>query len=104
MGTYVKVASVSDIPDGTMKHFVTRGKNIAIARIGDEFFAMDDTCTHEHCSLSDEGFLDGFTVTCGCHGAQFDISTGKVLALPAPRDLRIYTVKLEGSDIVLEMD
>lgn len=103
MGTFVKAATFKDIQEGSMKHVQIKGTHITLARIGSEVFAFDDTCTHEHCSLGEEGFLDGTTVTCGCHGAQFDIVSGKVLALPATHNLGVYKTKIVGADIFVEM-
>lgn len=103
MSDFIKAIATADVPVGTMKHVVVSGKNIAIANVDGEYFAVDDTCTHEHCSLGDEGFLDGGVITCGCHGAQYDATTGKVLALPAPMDLAPYVIKVEESDIYVKV-
>lgn len=78
------------------------GKTIAIANSDGEYFAFDGICTHAQCALAG-GFLDGYTLTCYCHGAQFDIATGKVLAPPAPSPVNIYKVKVEGNDILVEL-
>ena len=60
-----------------------------VANIDGEYCATDDTCTHSGSSLS-EGKLDGCTITCGWHGAQFDCKTGKLVKFPAKiRDLDI---------------
>lgn len=101
--TLVKAVKTSEIESGTMKTVRVQGKTIAVANVDGEFFAIDDTCSHEHCSLGTEGFLDGTTVTCGCHGANFDVTTGKVLALPAPTDIASYNVKVEGDDIFIDL-
>ncbi len=103
MATFVKVASVSDVPDGMMKKVTVNGNVIAIARVGEAFFALDDTCTHDQCSFSDMGMVDGKEIICGCHGARFDAATGKVLGLPATVDTRVYQVKLEGGDIFISV-
>jgi nitrite reductase/ring-hydroxylating ferredoxin subunit len=103
MATFVKVVKVSDVPEGTMKHVVISGKNIALAHIGDEFFAVDDTCTHEQCSLGGEGFLDGNVITCGCHGAQYDVTNGHVLAQPATVDLASYKTKVDSHHVFIEL-
>ncbi len=99
MEDFTVAAKVSDIADGSMKTVSVRGKFIAIANVGGQFFAVDDTCSHAACSLGSEGFLEGTTVTCGCHGAQFNITTGKVLSLPAVSDVAPYEVKLEAGEI-----
>lgn len=101
MGYFVKVMAISDLPSGGMKTIVVSGKKIAVANVDGEFFAIDDTCSHEQCSLGSEGFLDGNVVTCGCHGAQFDVTSGKVMSLPAPTDVASYPVKVEGGDILV---
>ena len=101
--TLVKVAKTTEIENGTMKTVRIKGKAIAVANVDGDYFAIDDTCSHEHCSLGTEGFLDETTVICGCHGANFDVTTGKVLALPAPTDVASYNVKVEGEDILIDL-
>ncbi len=99
MADFTKVAKVDDIATGTMKTVRVSGKSVAIANFDGQYFAVDDTCSHEQCSLGTEGMLDGSIITCGCHGGQFEVSSGKVLSLPAPTDISSYQVKIEGSDI-----
>ena len=103
MASYIKVLSVSDLPSGSMKTVMAGGKKIALANMDGEFFAIDDTCSHEQCSLGSEGFLDGNIVTCGCHGAQFDVTNGKAMSLPAATDVDSYNIKTEGEDILVEI-
>lgn len=100
---FIKAASTSDVPSGSMKTVMVKGKPIALANVDGQYFAVSDICTHEHCSLGTEGFLDDGVVTCGCHGAQFDVTTGRVLALPAPGDVVSYEVKVEGNDVLIKM-
>lgn len=102
MHDYVKVAKRSDIPQGSMKTVSVNGKSIALAHVDGEFFAVADTCSHKQCSLGSEGMLDGKTIICGCHGAQFDVSNGKVMSLPAPTDIASYEVKIDGDDIYIK--
>ena len=101
--SYIQVAKVSEIPKGSIKSFTTQGKKIAIANIDGEFFAIADTCSHEQCSLGTEGFLDGSSIICGCHGASFDVTNGKALSLPAPSDVVSYKIKVENGDVLIEL-
>lgn len=103
MAEFVKVASVTQVPDGDMITVQAGSKRLALARVGDDFFAVDDICSHDRCSLSEQGFIDGATLTCGCHGAQFDVTSGKVLALPATENIGSYAVKREGDDILVQV-
>jgi 3-phenylpropionate/trans-cinnamate dioxygenase ferredoxin subunit len=99
----VTVAKTSDIKPGELAAFDVEGVRIAVANTDGRFFAIDDTCTHEQCSLAGEGTLDGTVVTCGCHGAQFDVTTGAVLAPPAPEPVKSYPLHVDQGHLVVEV-
>ena len=98
----VTIAKTRAIKPGELAAFDVEGVRIAIANSDGRFFAIDDTCTHEQCSLA-EGTLDGTVVTCPCHGAQFDVTTGEVLAPPAPEPVKAYRLRVDQDDLVLEI-
>jgi nitrite reductase/ring-hydroxylating ferredoxin subunit len=99
----VTVARTTDINPGELAAFDVQGLRIAVANANGRFFAIDDTCTHEQCSLTEEGTLDGTVVTCGCHGAQFDVTTGQVLAPPAFEPVKSYPLRIEHGAVVIEI-
>jgi nitrite reductase/ring-hydroxylating ferredoxin subunit len=99
----VTVASTAAIKPGDLAAYDVEGVRIAIANAGGQFFAIDDTCTHEQCSLSQDGTLEGTVVTCGCHGAQFDVTTGAVLAPPAVEPVKTYKLRIERDQVVVEV-
>ena len=102
MSEFVKVGTKSEIPEGKMKSFLIKEEQITIANTEGEYLAFDDTCTHAQCSLAG-GFLSGKTITCYCHGGQFDLKTGKVLGPPPETPLNVYKIKVEGEDILVEI-
>ncbi|OGG16660.1 hypothetical protein A3D78_07715 [Candidatus Gottesmanbacteria bacterium RIFCSPHIGHO2_02_FULL_39_14] len=102
MAQYQKIASISEITDGKMKEFKVNGKTIVIANVTGEFLAFDGICTHAQCALAG-GFLDGYTLTCYCHGGQFDVKSGEVLSPPPVSPINIYPVKVESDDILVEI-
>ena len=97
----VKVADKKDVADGQMLVVDVAGTEVNLAGVDGRVFAFDDTCTHEGCSLA-RGELDGTTVTCSCHGAQFDVTSGVVLRGPAGRPVRSRPVQLQGEDVLVE--
>ncbi len=103
MGTFIKVMSTSELSDGEMKTIVAGGVRLMIAHVGGEFFAIDDACTHAGCSLGSQGKLTGSTVTCGCHGGQFDVMTGAVVSPPPSKSAASYRVKVEGNDVLVSV-
>lgn len=83
------------------------GHKYALFHIGDEFYAIDDTCTHEEASLSEGTVYDDEDepqVECPKHGAIFDVATGEVRSLPAVRSVRSYDTRLEGDDVLVSTE
>jgi 3-phenylpropionate/trans-cinnamate dioxygenase ferredoxin component len=66
----------------------------AVFNVGGTFCAKQAKCSHRQGPLS-EGVLDGSTVTCPWHGAQFNVCTGAVLRGPAIEPLKAYQVIVE---------
>jgi 3-phenylpropionate/trans-cinnamate dioxygenase ferredoxin subunit len=78
------------------------GQSICVARIGDEVFAIGDTCTHGQASLS-EGDISGFRIECWLHGAEFDLRTGVAVTLPAVEPVKTYPVRIVADSITIEI-
>lgn len=78
---FAKIAKVSEIPVGAMKHVEVGGTELCIANVNGTFYVIGDRCGHENASLS-RGKLDGTVVTCPMHSSKFDVVTGKKLSLP----------------------
>lgn len=100
MASFVKVATVNDVPEGTGKTVEAAGKQIALFNAGGKFFAIDNACKHRGGPLG-EGELDGTSVVCPWHGWEYDITTGANLDDPAVK-LGCYAVKIEGGDVLVE--
>ena len=76
------------------------GVTVCVARVGDEVFAIEDTCTHSEASLS-EGEVTGTKIECWLHGAEFDLRTGEALTPPAIAPLKTFSVKRNGNQVVI---
>jgi 3-phenylpropionate/trans-cinnamate dioxygenase ferredoxin subunit len=108
--TLVKVAETSEIAQGQMKAFKLEEKEILIANVNGNYYAIPNRCTHKNGELS-KGSLDGNIVTCPVHGARFDVTTGKAVAGPKiaffrgkTDDERSYQVKIEGTDVMVDLE
>jgi uncharacterized protein YbjT (DUF2867 family)/nitrite reductase/ring-hydroxylating ferredoxin subunit len=82
---------VSDLPPGSA---LLVGE-VAVFNVAGSFYATQEKCTHRQGPLS-QGKLEGSTVTCPLHGAQFNVCTGAVLRGPARDPLQTYRVIVEG--------
>ena len=74
------------------------GTPVCVTKIGDEVFAIADTCSHSEASLS-EGDVTGFKIECWLHGAEFDLRTGEVATPPASIPVETFEVNRTG-DVV----
>ena len=94
MAEEVPVGPASELPPRK----VTGAGKWAVGNVDGEYFALDDTCTHEKFALT-EGWIDGDVVECALHMAKFCIRTGKALCLPANRDVTSHAVEVVGGEV-----
>ena len=106
---YVRVAGKSEIPVGKLKAIKLEGKEILIANVGGNYYAIGNICTHAGGDLA-QSVLEGNIVTCPKHHAKFDVTTGKVVSPPKiglfhPKasDEPTYQVKVENEDILVKL-
>ncbi len=76
------------------------GTQVCVAKVGDEVFAVADTCTHSEASLS-EGEITGSKIECWLHGAEFDLRTGEALTPPATAALKTFKVLRNGNQVTI---
>ncbi len=102
MGEFVKVAKVTDVAAGTIKGFMVGDKKVAIANANGKFYAFEDRCAHLGAKLS-TGVLLGNMVMCSVHGEQFNLETGKPLMMVTHDPIKVFPVKVEGEDILVQL-
>ncbi|MBN6039720.1 bifunctional 3-phenylpropionate/cinnamic acid dioxygenase ferredoxin subunit [Amycolatopsis sp. 195334CR] len=93
----ILVGAVSEIPVGESVR-VQGQVAIAVFNVDGEFYAIDDTCTHQDASLSD-GWLEGCAVECPLHAACFDLRTGRPSGPPARKAVRTHEVVLVDGQV-----
>lgn len=96
-----RIGRSKDVSTGSLRAFDVLGLKVAVANADGHLYAFEDTCTHTGCSLA-RGTLTGTTVTCGCHGSQFDVTSGAVVRGPASRPVRSWPVQVAGDDLLID--
>jgi 3-phenylpropionate/trans-cinnamate dioxygenase ferredoxin subunit len=86
--------------DGKPVAIDVEGTAVCVARVGNEVFAIADTCSHSEASLS-EGEITGTKIECWLHGAEFDLRTGEALTPPATEALKTFQVQRSGDQVVI---
>jgi nitrite reductase/ring-hydroxylating ferredoxin subunit len=102
MSDVQKIARLDEIHEGELLSREVEGELVCLARVAGCIYAFTDNCTHISGPLN-EGELEGHTLTCPWHGAQFDVRTGQVLRGPARQDILTYPVKIEDESILISL-
>jgi 3-phenylpropionate/trans-cinnamate dioxygenase ferredoxin component len=98
----VALCAPDDLASGEARRFDVAGHRIALVRIGDEFHAVDDECSHEDYSLSEgEVLVEEREIECPRHGSTFDLCTGEACSLPATRPVTVYEVTVENGTVAV---
>ncbi|PJF44093.1 MAG: 2Fe-2S ferredoxin [Phototrophicales bacterium] len=100
---FVTVANANELPDLGRIIAKVDGVWVAVFRVGDYYYAIEDQCTHDGESLAETGTLldadtDNPRVECDRHGATFELKTGKP-TFPAVVPVARYPVRIEGDEI-----
>ncbi len=99
--SFERVCSVSEVSTDEALAVVAGEWDVAIARNGDEFFAIQDVCSHAEVALS-EGEVTDCTIECWMHGSRFDLRTGKPTGLPATEPVATFPIEVRGDEIYVD--
>jgi len=94
--------ALDSIVEGKPVRLTKNGKELCVARVGDEVFAIEDNCTHQDAALS-EGEQNGYKIECWLHSAEFDLRTGEALTPPAVQPVKTFPVNINGNNVVVEI-
>ena len=102
MTEWVTVCQRDDIEPGAAKRFDIGPDRLAIVRIGDDFYAIGDRCSHANVSLAEgDIYPDDLEIECWKHGSTFSLKDGRPQSLPATKPVPVYEVKVEGDDVMV---
>jgi uncharacterized membrane protein/nitrite reductase/ring-hydroxylating ferredoxin subunit len=97
---FIPVPEAERLQDKETLRVEIDGQVIAIAKIDNHFYALQEFCTHRFGPLS-EGSFEGFNVQCPWHNSCFDVRTGKVTNGPAKVDLKTFKVEIRDGKICI---
>ena len=91
------IAKTSDVPEGGGVILDQDGIVLTQPDPGD-FKGFSNICTHQHCPVST---INDGNIICLCHGSEFSIKDGSVVAGPAPTPLPAKAITVKGKNIQL---
>ncbi len=107
----VRVCAVDDVEPGAARRVDVDGTRLAVVRIPsktdgapDDWYVLGDRCSHADYSLSEgEVWVDEREIECPKHGSTFSLDTGEPLSLPATKPVPVFTVRVDGDDVYVEL-
>ncbi|MBV9867910.1 MAG: nitrite reductase small subunit NirD [Abitibacteriaceae bacterium] len=102
MSEFVTVAQCESLSDGVGECVRIGNKQIALFRLGEEFYAIDNECPHSGGPLCD-GFTEGHKVMCPWHCWEFNITNGECLTV-AGFDVESYPVRIENGTVQIQIE
>src|SRR5215213_8078905 len=102
MGATVRLCSAGELAPGEARRFDVGDHRIALVRIGDDFYAIGDRCSHADFSLAEgEVLADDREIECWKHGSTFSLKSGEPQSLPATKPVPVYDVMRTGDDVLV---
>jgi 3-phenylpropionate/trans-cinnamate dioxygenase ferredoxin subunit len=98
-----RVCSIFDLDEGKVLTAEVEGEPVAIVCSQDSVFAIRNVCSHASVPLS-EGEVEDCAIECWLHGSRFDLRTGEPLGPPATRWVPVYTVTIDGEDVLVAIE
>lgn len=95
---YTAIAEVGELQPNEMKAFEHEGKRLLLVYADDEYFVVDEMCTHEDYSLA-LGCIKGRRIKCSLHGSYFDLETGVPDEEPADEPICSYGVQVADGKV-----
>ncbi|HEX2701192.1 MAG TPA: non-heme iron oxygenase ferredoxin subunit [Acidimicrobiales bacterium] len=104
MSTTVRLCAADDLAPGEARRFDVGDRRIALVRIGDDFYAIGDRCSHADFSLAEgEVLADDCEIECWKHGSTFSLKSGEPQSLPATKPVPVYDVVRTGPDVFVRI-
>jgi 3-phenylpropionate/trans-cinnamate dioxygenase ferredoxin subunit len=95
-----RLCAIDELKPGEARRFDVGDHRIALVRIGDDFYAIGDRCSHADYSLAEgEVYPDERTIECWKHGSTFSLETGEPQTLPATKPVPVYEVEVRDGDV-----
>jgi 3-phenylpropionate/trans-cinnamate dioxygenase ferredoxin component len=100
----VRVCTVHDVKPGAHARYDVEGHRLCVVRIDDDWYAINDRCSHANFSLCEgELWEDERTIECPKHGSAFSLETGEPQSLPATKAVPVYSVRVDGDDVIVTL-
>jgi 3-phenylpropionate/trans-cinnamate dioxygenase ferredoxin component len=101
--SWIDAGPAASLADGQTVSVDVGRRTVIVARSGEEYFAIEDLCTHDGAELAG-GTIEGTEIICPRHGARFCLRTGEALTPPAYEPVRVFATKIDAGHLWVRGD
>jgi metal-sulfur cluster biosynthetic enzyme/nitrite reductase/ring-hydroxylating ferredoxin subunit len=98
MPSFELMAALDELAPGARKSIFVDDLPALLLRIENDYFAIEDVCTHDGQPLTDGPVIDG-QIVCPRHGARFDLADGRPTKMPATSPIRVFAVDVRNDGV-----
>lgn len=101
MNEFIEVCALNDIPANEPLIVEIDGNPLALCKVGDKVFALDDCCPHQGASF-EGGEIDDGILICPLHGWRAEVCSGQSLEAPSLK-IPMYETKVEDGKVYIKL-
>jgi len=94
---FIKICKISELSDNQGKRFLINDVDIAVFKVADDIYVLNNICPHQHTSIIYDGFVEDGCIVCPAHGWMFNLKTGRQPS--GARGLDVYPVKIVDDEV-----
>lgn len=101
MEGFEKVCHINDLEEKEGKRFMVNDVDIALFKLKDKVYALNNICPHQHLAVMHDGYVYGGHVSCPMHGWSFNLKDGKI---NGRKGLDSYEVKIIDNEVYVKAE
>jgi len=96
-----RLIGTDELQPGDRRSVIVDELPALVIRIQDQYFVVEDVCTHDGQPLTD-GVISDMSIECPRHAARFDLKTGKALCMPATEPIRVFRTEIRDGAVYVD--
>jgi nitrite reductase/ring-hydroxylating ferredoxin subunit len=101
MSEFAPVMRTPELGPGTVAEVHAHGDTIALANIGQQYFAVAAHCPEDGTNLARDGVIEGDRLICPTDNSAYDMRTGHRVDGRHDAALRRYRIRIQENDILV---
>lgn len=98
---FTYLCKVTELQEGKGKRFYINGCDVAVFKIKDKIFALNNICPHQKAAIIYDGTIEDGKISCPAHGWQFNMATG--CYADGRKGLDVYDIQVADDKVFIKV-